>query len=160
MMIFLYCGATAETDVTRRIFRKSMSMELVLPAKKKFHLGKSCINSTVDRQTITQTVRVKGGMSLRNGMWHGLRNDISISAKKYVKQKSILLRASLPRLFFGRRFFWHKCEQGHPRSIFGKYLFGRRFEIQNFPNISCKIYCLPASPRIFEHLKNGIIAHF
>ena len=21
-------------------------------------------------------VRVKGGMSLRNGMWHGLRNDI------------------------------------------------------------------------------------
>ena len=22
------------------------------------------------------TVRVKGGMSLRNGMWHGLRNDI------------------------------------------------------------------------------------
>ena len=23
-----------------------------------------------------RTVRVKGGMSLRNGMWHGLRNDI------------------------------------------------------------------------------------
>ena len=22
------------------------------------------------------SVRVKGGMSLRNGMWHGLRNDI------------------------------------------------------------------------------------
>ena len=28
-----------------------------------------------------------------------------------------------------------------------------------FLNICCKI-CLPASPRIFEHLKNGIIAHF
>ena len=26
--------------------------------------------------------------------------------------------------------------------------------------ICCKISCLPASPRIFEHLKNGIIAHF
>ena len=23
-----------------------------------------------------EPVRVKGGMSLRNGMWHGLRNDI------------------------------------------------------------------------------------
>ena len=23
-----------------------------------------------------EMVRVKGGMSLRNGMWHGLRNDI------------------------------------------------------------------------------------
>ena len=45
-------------------------------------------------------------------------------------------------------------------SIFGKYLFGRRFEIYNFRNICCKISCLPASPRIFEHLKNRIIAHF
>ena len=26
--------------------------------------------------------------------------------------------------------------------------------------ICCKISCLPASPRIFEHLKNGKIAHF
>ena len=50
--------------------------------------------------------------------------------------------------------------QGHPTSIFGKYLFGRRFEIQSFRNICCKISCLPASPRIFEHLKKGIIAHF
>ena len=30
----------------------------------------------------------------------------------------------------------------------------------NFRNICWKICCLPASPRIFEHLKNGIIAHF
>ena len=50
--------------------------------------------------------------------------------------------------------------QGHPTSIFGKYLFGRRFEIQNFRNICCKISCLPASPRILKHPKNGIIAHF
>ena len=50
--------------------------------------------------------------------------------------------------------------QGHPTSIFRKYLFGRRFEIENFRNICCKISCLPASPRIFEHLKQGIIAHF
>ena len=51
-------------------------------------------------------------------------------------------------------------QQGHPTTIFGKYLFGRRFAIYNFRNICCKISCLPASPRIFEHLKNGIIAHF
>ena len=29
------------------------------------------------------------------------------------------------------------------------------FEIRNFRNICCKISCLPAFPRIFEHLKNG-----
>ena len=44
-------------------------------------------------------------------------------------------------------------KQGHPTSIFGKYLFGRLFEIQNFRNICCKISRLPAFPRIFEHLK-------
>ena len=27
-------------------------------------------------KTLFFSVRVKGGMSLRNGMWHGLRNDI------------------------------------------------------------------------------------
>ena len=26
-------------------------------------------------------------------------------------------------------------------------------------NICCKISCLPASPRIFERLRNGIIVH-
>ena len=28
-------------------------------------------------------VRVKGGISLRNGMWHGLRNDIIMQNVKY-----------------------------------------------------------------------------
>ena len=51
-------------------------------------------------------------------------------------------------------------DQGYPTSSFGKYLFGGQFEIWSFRNICCKISCLPASPRIFEHLKNGIIAHF
>ena len=36
---------------------------------------------------------------------------------------------------------------GAPNVNFWKYLFGRRFEIQNFRNIFCKIYCLPTSPR-------------
>ena len=58
------------------------------------------------------------------------------------------------------KYMYFSNTQGHSLSIFGKYLFGWRFEIWNFRNICCKISCLPASPRIFEHLKNGIIAHF
>ena len=38
--------------------------------------------------------------------------------------------------------------QGNLTSIFGKYLFGGRFKIQ--------FSCLPASRRIFEHLKNMV----
>ena len=30
-----------------------------------------------------EPVRVKGGMSLRNGLWHGLRNDIIMQSVKY-----------------------------------------------------------------------------
>ena len=56
--------------------------------------------------------------------------------------------------------FNQRRKQGHPTTIFGKYLFGGRFEIHNFRNICYKISCLPAPPRIFEHLNNGIIAHF
>ena len=50
--------------------------------------------------------------------------------------------------------------RGTQRQFSGKYLFGRRFQNQNFRNICCKISCLPASPRIFEHLQFGIITHF
>ena len=50
--------------------------------------------------------------------------------------------------------------RGTQRQLSEKYLFGRRFESSNFRNICCKISCLPASPRIFEHLKYGIIAYF
>ena len=67
-----------------------------------------------------------------------------------VSGRPVLSATSYPQVIY----------QGHPTSIFGKYLFGRRFKIQHFRNISCKISCLPASPGIFEHLKNGIITHF
>ena len=33
------------------------------------------------------SVRVKGGMSLRNGMWHGLRHDIIMRNLKYGKRR-------------------------------------------------------------------------
>ena len=54
---------------------------------------------------------------------------------------------------------WAK-NRGTQRQFSEKYLFGGRFEIYNFRNICCEISCLPASPRIFEHLINGKIAHF
>ena len=51
-------------------------------------------------------MRVKDGMSLQNGMWHGLRNDIimlNLIYGKWRKEKQIQqesMRASLPRLFW------------------------------------------------------------
>ena len=51
------------------------------------------------------SVRVKGAMSLRNGMWHGLRNDTTMRnliygkwRKEKIQQES--MHASLPRLFW------------------------------------------------------------
>ena len=38
-----------------------------------------------DKTTSVYTVRVKGGMSLRNGMWHGVRNDIIMWNVKYAE---------------------------------------------------------------------------
>ena len=71
-----------------------------------------------------------------------------------------LSRALKQGLSYRLRVKLHRKNQGRPTSIFGKYLFGRRFETWNFRNICCKISCFPAFPRIFEHLKNGVIAHF
>ena len=51
--------------------------------------------------------------------------------------------------------------QGHSTTIFGKYLFGRRFVLYNFRNICCYIPCLPASPKFLNPpQKKGLIAHF
>ena len=81
------------------------------------------------------------------------KNRLVINSVNYVFNVPLIIADSTFCIVF-------KVHQGHPTSIFGKYLFVRRFEIQNFQNSCCKISSLPASPRIFEHLKNGIIAHF
>ena len=39
-------------------------------------------------------------MSLRNGMWHGLRNDLIMRNLIYGKWRKESMRASLPRLFW------------------------------------------------------------
>ena len=56
-------------------------------------------------------MRLKGGMSLRNFMWHGPRNDIIIQNVIYTKWPKEInyqesMRASLPRHFFWRQFAW------------------------------------------------------
>ena len=50
--------------------------------------------------------------------------------------------------------------QGHPTVIFGKISVRKTIWELEFSNICCKISCLPAPPRIFEHLQNAIITHF
>ena len=46
------------------------------------------------------SVRIKGGMSLRNGMWHGLRNDIIMRNLTYADhfQRNKLSRKERPFL--------------------------------------------------------------
>ena len=73
--------------------------------------------------------------------------------------------------------FYHTfCyKRGEDYRLFYWTYWGLRFQTgapnDNFRKIICseddlrsrifgKISCLPASPRIFEHQKNGIIAHF
>ena len=50
-----------------------------------FDIHKDITATTISYSTPSRvkTVRVKGGMSLWNGMWHGLRNDIIMQNVKY-----------------------------------------------------------------------------
>ena len=51
--------------------------------------------------------------------------------------------------------------QGHTTAIFRKISVRKTIlDLKFLEHICCKISCLPASPRIFEHLQNGIITHF
>ena len=74
---------------------------------------------------------------------------ISLSLLTRAEWGKGLLTLSLLYLFRGtqRQFSENICSEDDLRS-------------RIFRNISCKITCLSASPRIFEHLQNGIITHF
>ena len=61
---------------------------------------------------------------------------IEIAHDNYICNQQHIILAELPSMSY--------IHQGHPTAIFGKHL---------FRNICCKISCLPASRRIFEHLK-------
>ena len=60
---------------------------------------------TESKTETIEAVRVKGGMNLRNGMWHGLRNDIIMRNLIYGKwreeKNSTGKYARLCRVIFG-----------------------------------------------------------
>ena len=72
-----------------------------------------------------------------------------------IKYQLAMVEKTVLKITWACRFSTTTVTSGAPNVKFGKYLFGRRFEIQNFRNICCKISYLPASPRIFEHLKRN-----
>ena len=59
-------------------------------------------------------------------------------------------------------FVWKRpvTNSGAPNVNFWKISVRKTIWDTEFRNICCKISCLPTSPRIFEHLKNGIISPF
>ena len=79
-------------------------------------------------------MRVKGGMSLQNGMWHGLRNDIimqNLIYGKWRKEKKFNRKACarLCRAFFGANL----SEQSIYRSIYYCYYSKAKIETQPIP---------------------------
>ena len=58
-------------------------------------------------------VRVKGGMSFRNGMWHGVRNGIIMRNTIYVRNK-----LTEERVMFSRQFY--KSSRLDYQPLFGK----------------------------------------
>jgi len=46
-------------------------------------------------KTIRQAVMVKGGINVRNGMWHDLRNDIVIQRIKFYRRAPFFSRQAL-----------------------------------------------------------------
>ena len=58
--------------------------------------------------------------------------------------------------------FWTLISKwsGAPDDNFRKISVRKTIWYLEFSEHCCKISCSPASPRIFEHLKNGTIAHF
>jgi len=74
----------------------------------------------------------------------------------YIKleYKELLLR------LLRKTFSWPFRNRGTQRQFSASIFSKDDLRSRTIRNICCKIFCLPASPRIFEHLKNGTIAHF
>ena len=92
-------------SLCRRVFRKFHSA-LFYAVCLEFHFNNpETKSSRFEFNGDFKTVKLKGGMSLRNGMLHGLRNVIimrNLIYGKWRKEKNILqesMRASLPPVF-------------------------------------------------------------
>ena len=57
-------------------------------------------------------VRVNGGMSLQNGMWHGVRNGIIMRNTVYVRNKSTEERVMFSRQFYNSSSFFDAADSG------------------------------------------------
>ena len=91
------------------------------------------------------------------------RNNLKLRITHSSKDSHVRLRHRLQHFcpaMIPEQMTNYRDRRGTQRQFSEKYLFGRRVEIQNFWNICCKISCLHASPKIFEQIKNGILAHF
>ena len=75
-----------------------------------------------------------------------------IAWKRLWKQSSVqfVLYRSSRSVWSCRDRNYGRTNRGTQRQFSENYLFGRRFEVQNFRIIFWKISCLPASPRIFK----------
>ena len=95
---------------------------------------------------------IKRGIMNALRMIHFLRCNFSVQCKKFIFQRFLGCVSQNIRIhlyWFDGALIKQRCglestnyKQGHPTTIFGKNLFGRRFQIQSFRN------------------KNVIIAHF
>ena len=68
-----------------------------------------------------------------------------------------------PHFFAGAKksFYVYDMTSGAPNVTFRKIsVWNTIWDLEFSEHLSCKISCLPASPRIFKLLENGIIAHF
>ena len=102
-------------------------------------------------------------LSIKCFVDHYKQKEKKIAAsKKWIPRLSLL---RLKKLFSRGRKISDKGNatfQGHPTTIFGKKTVRKTIWDLEFLEhfFFCKISCLPASPRIFEHLQIGIITHF
>ena len=74
--VCLYCFQTTTSAIVDR-FTKGLKGNEIFRVKVSLEKSTSVTKTFAYMELLQHfTVRVKGGMSLRNGMWNGLRNDI------------------------------------------------------------------------------------
>ena len=87
-------------------------------------LKKLCLDSIINHhvQGEPQPVRVKDGMSLRNGMWHGSRNDIIM---RNVKYRNFRKEINLTERHASKRKHWSpvKYSEGWPKQVLARLIF-------------------------------------
>ena len=98
---------------------------------------------------------------LTMSLWQGFDNDYFSGAscsdmfQTLGFKKGCTIGDDCSTITYKMNFVEKPIIRGTQRQFSEEYPFGRQFEIYNFRNICCKISCLPASHRIFEHVKRS-----